>query len=74
MKQQTILVAIETLLSFCMQAENDVKNVLFIAIDDLRPTLGCYGDPYAVTPNIDTSSLKIHTASNLSVVLHEHPY
>lgn len=25
MKQQTILVAIETLLSFCMQAENDVK-------------------------------------------------
>ena len=58
MKQQTILVAIETLLSFCMQAENDVKNVLFIAIDDLRPTLGCYGDPYAVTPNIDTFATK----------------
>lgn len=28
-------------------------NVLFIAIDDLRPELACYGSPIAVTPNMD---------------------
>ena len=29
-------------------------NILFIAVDDLVPTLGAYGDPYAQTPQIDT--------------------
>lgn len=28
-------------------------NILFIPIDDLRPELGCYGNEYIKTPNID---------------------
>ncbi|TWT54517.1 Choline-sulfatase [Rubripirellula amarantea] len=34
-------------------AEQRPPNVLMICVDDLKPTLGCYGDQHAVTPNID---------------------
>ena len=36
-----------------LQAQEGRKNVLLICVDDLKPTLGCYGDPLAKTPNID---------------------
>ncbi len=40
-------------------------NVLFIAIDDLKPALGCYGDAHAKTPHLDrlaTRSLRLDRA------------
>jgi arylsulfatase A-like enzyme len=33
--------------------ENKPPNILFIAVDDLRPELGCYGTEYVKSPNID---------------------
>jgi len=38
------------LLPLCSLAK---KNILFISVDDLKPSLGVYGDNYAITPHID---------------------
>jgi iduronate 2-sulfatase len=42
-------------LFFCTSsiAQKNKPNVLFIAIDDLKPILGCYGNTLIKTPNID---------------------
>ncbi|NNF33890.1 MAG: sulfatase-like hydrolase/transferase, partial [Saprospiraceae bacterium] len=39
----------------CQNQDQDARkpNILFISIDDLRPTLGVYGDSIAITPHID---------------------
>ena len=36
-----------------LTAKDNKPNILFIAVDDLRPELGCYGNPVVKTPNID---------------------
>ena len=38
------------LLSFAAKSQ---KNILFIAVDDLKPLIGAYGDKFANTPNLD---------------------
>ena len=31
----------------------DRPNILWLSAEDISPHLGCYGDPHAITPNLD---------------------
>ena len=53
----SIFAHIQTTILFLVSAvfasAADKANVLLLLVDDLKPTLGCYGDEVAVSPNID---------------------
>lgn len=42
-----------SLFPFCSFSQENKPNVLFIAVDDLRPELGCYGHNEVKSPTID---------------------
>lgn len=48
------LLIIIFLITACSEKNEKPKpNILFIAVDDLRPELGCYGVDHVISPNID---------------------
>ncbi len=47
------LVATASFLFTCVVSAAERPNVLFIAVDDLRPQLACYGKTFMQTPNLD---------------------
>lgn len=53
--RQTFLLFFWGLLMSCSDpSQKGRPNILLIAIDDLRPDLGAYGHPYAITPVLDS--------------------
>ncbi len=48
-------------LGLCLAApgrKNSQPNILWLTCEDVGPELGCYGDTYAVTPNLDSFAAK----------------
>lgn len=48
-----LLVLLLNALNCQSQSSKKPPNILFIAVDDLRPELGCYGNTFVKSPNID---------------------
>ena len=51
--------------------ENEKPNILFISVDDLKPSIGSFGDDFAITPNIDklseTSTVFLNNHTQLAI-------
>lgn len=48
-----LIAALAILLSCSLSAADERPNILWITAEDMSATLGCYGDRFAHTPNID---------------------
>lgn len=48
-----ILISMGFIFSSCQEKKLQNPNILFIAVDDMRTDLGCYGNEDIITPNMD---------------------
>ena len=48
-----LLFLILTILNILGCRQDQKPNILWITCEDISPALGCYGDEYARTPNLD---------------------
>ena len=53
MKQLISTLSLIAILASTAAADETRPNLLWISCEDISPQLGCYGDPHAVTPNLD---------------------
>jgi len=49
----TIIFFLAFLISGCEKKQEELPNILWITSEDNSPLLGCYGDAFATTPNLD---------------------
>jgi uncharacterized sulfatase len=53
-KQRLVLALALTMCCFAIVAPAQTRpNILWLSTEDISPDLGCYGDGYAITPNLD---------------------
>lgn len=52
-RRQALKAPVPAILSHRARAQQNRLNILWISAEDLSPDLGCYGDRYSITPNID---------------------
>lgn len=48
-----LLITLSLVLSIASHSEANQPNILWLSAEDISPHLGCYGDPHAITPNLD---------------------
>ena len=44
---------LSSLVTAAIVSAAEKPNILWLSAEDISPHLGCYGDPYAITPNLD---------------------
>src|SRR6478609_3486922 len=55
---RTILTAAAVLFAAAAAPAQDRPNILWLSSEDHGPHMGCYGDTYATTPNVDRLAAK----------------